>query len=343
MRLKSFTAPTVAEAMAQIRETLGDAAIIVATNDDKDGGVRVTAAIDEETVRRPPPRPVWNDADPADGLDAVYRAMRSHGVPAIIGEALLDRIAGFDTRAPGRALSAALRDMFRFSPLADRRENGEASGKNGRPIIMVGPPGAGKTQTIAKLAARALMEGQSVSLITTDTDRTGGGAALAAFAEAMKLPLLRAETPTELRSALTEAKGADLVLVDTAGRNHLQAADMVSLGRFIVLGGMEPVLALPAGLDPVEAGEIARTFADLGARRMVATRVDMARRLGSLLAAAHAANLAFAEYGDTTRIKDGLTPFDPPALARLLLTDRHGDAETRQQHPRQAHQGARSA
>lgn len=341
MRLKSFTAPTVAEAMAQIRETLGDAAIIVATNDDKDGGVRVTAAIDEETVRKPPPRPVRSDAaDPADGLDAVYRAMRSHGVPAIIGEALLDRIAGFDTRDPGGALSAALRDMFGFASLAGRQER--------RPIVMVGPPGAGKTQTTAKLAARALMEGQSVSLVTTDTDRTGGGGSLAAFAEAMKLPLARADTPTELRSVLTEAKTVDLVVIDTAGRNHLQAADLVSLGRFLVLGGMEPVLILPAGLDPVEAGDIARAFADLGARRLVATRVDMARRLGSLLAAAHAADLGFAEYGDTPRIKDGLVPFDPPALARLLLTDRHNDADARQPLPRQArprqtHQGARSA
>ncbi|MEO3433814.1 GTPase [Inquilinus sp. CAU 1745] len=336
MRLKSFTAPTVAEAMAQIRETLGDAAIIVATNDDRDGGVRVTAAIDEETVRKPPPRPARTDApDPADGLDAIYRAMRSHGVPAIIGEALLDRIAGFDTRDPGRALSAGLRDMFGFSSLANRED--------GRPIVMVGPPGVGKTQTTAKLAARALMAGQSVSLITTDTDRTGGGASLAAFAEAMKLPLARADTPTELRSALAETKAADLVVIDTAGRNHLQAADMVALGRFLVLGGMEPVLALPAGLDPVEAGDIAKAFADLGARRLVATRVDMARRLGSLLAAAHAANLAFAEYGDTPRIKDGIVPFDPPALARLLLTDRHDNADARQPRSRQAHQGARSA
>ena len=68
---------------------------------------------------------------------------------------------------------------------------------------------------------------------------------------------------------------------------------------------------------------------------MVATRVDLARRLGGLLSAAHAGRLAFAEVSITPQIAEGLTAINPIALARLLLPSlARGQAEHALRTPR---------
>jgi flagellar biosynthesis protein FlhF len=82
------------------------------------------------------------------------------------------------------------------------------------------------------------------------------------------------------------------------------------------------VLVLPAGLDPAEAADQARAFAALGARLLVATRLDMARRLGGILAAAEA-GLALTEAGIGPGAADGLLPITPAWLAARLMTGPH--------------------
>jgi len=314
VRLKSFIAPSMADAMAMVREALGDDAVIVGTREEDDG-VRITAAIDEAVARAASVSSALRDPVPDEGtgdvVDTAYETFRRHGLPATLGETLLERVGAMETREPAIAIAGALRQTLGFAPLGDEAFE--------RPIMLVGPPGAGKTQTTAKLAARGLVAGRGVSVLTTDTERTGGVAPLEAFMNALRLDLLSVETPDLLRHGLEAAAGSDHVLVDSAGRNHLDEEDLGDLGDFLIGGPVEPVLVLPAGVDPVEASDIASAFADFGVRRMIATRLDMTRRLGSILAAAWSADLAIAEFGRTPRLKGGLTPADPRALARLLL------------------------
>ena len=78
-----------------------------------------------------------------------------------------------------------------------------------------------------------------------------------------------------------------------------------------------PILVLPAGLDAEEAAETARAFALLGCRHLLPTRLDMARRLGSVLSAA-ATGLALTEAGIGAEAADGLAPITPDWLAARL-------------------------
>src|SRR5580693_4406201 len=95
MRLKSFHGNSLTDAMRQVREALGENAIIVATRDDEGGGVRVTAAIDD-----PPPAAEHSGAGvvampavvPDDGsaaLETIAEALTRHHVPAHLSERLL--------------------------------------------------------------------------------------------------------------------------------------------------------------------------------------------------------------------------------------------------------------
>jgi flagellar biosynthesis protein FlhF len=75
---------------------------------------------------------------------------------------------------------------------------------------------------------------------------------------------------------------------------------------------------LPAGLDSEDAAETARAFHLLGCRHLLPTRLDAARRLGGVLAAAASGDLAFTEAGTGMDIATGLTPLAPGWLAQRL-------------------------
>jgi hypothetical protein len=93
------------------------------------------------------------------------------------------------------------------------------------------------------------------------------------------------------------------------------------------------VMVMPAGIDRVDAIETAHAFAQLKCKRMIVTRVDMTRRLGSLLKAAYESGLAFSDVSVSPEILGqnggGLGTLNPVALARLMLpaTLLHEDAE----------------
>ena len=64
---------------------------------------------------------------------------------------------------------------------------------------------------------------------------------------------------------------------------------------------------------------MARAFASIGAQSILGTRIDMARRLGGLLSAAHHGGLSFCNISTTSRVADGLDALSPQSLAGLLM------------------------
>lgn len=323
MRLKSFHAPTMSEAMRLVREVLGDDAIIVATREEEGVGVRVTAAIEEEEAPSPAgvmPAPAVRfgagglvEAPPPDIADRISDVLIRHGAPAEVNEAILEAVAELDVRDPLTGLAAGLDRVFTFQPLPD--------GRYPRALMLVGPPGAGKTLSIAKLCTRAFRSGRPVGVISTDTVRAGGIDQLSAYTRLLKLRLITAEDPVALADALEVQKGMEQVLVDSAGRNPYDPADMKELRDFLVAADIEPVLVLPAGIDAQEAAEIARAFRQVGVKRLLPTRLDVARRLGSLLAAAYDAEMSFADAAATAKVVDGLAPLTPTILARYMMPE----------------------
>lgn len=301
MRLRTFSAASMSEAMALVRAQLGGDAIIVSTEDGDDGLMRVTAAVEPAELPA-----AGNDPDV---IDALSEALAEHGVAPALVEKILGAALPFETEDPLLALSGAFTSVFRFAPL-DTKE---------RPLLMVGPPGAGKTVSIAKLAARAVMAGKPVRLVTADIVRAGGIEQLEAFARVLKLPLQRAESAARLAPLARQTAPQELLLIDTPGINPYSAGDRRELTLLLEASGGEPVLVLPAGGDSFDSIEMARIFRDLGASRMIVTRLDMVRRLGSVIAAADALNLAFAEAGISADIASGLTTIDPVVLARFIL------------------------
>ncbi len=321
MRLKSFTARTMTEAMKLVRDALGEEAIIIATREENGGkSVRVTAAVesDRASVSGPeddtPSDDNWlyaDDDDTATVVEEITETMLRHAVPEDVLDQVISHVSVMGLEEPRIALLAALENLFTFNPIS--------SVPHAKPLMLVGMPGAGKTLAVAKLAARSSLAGLNVAVITTDSQRAGGVEQLSAFTRLMDIDLKKAATPAELFAAIDSVKHADHVIIDTAGINPFDVEQVKSLARMIGAADVTPVLSLSAGGDSDESGEIARIFATIGAHSLLATRVDVARRLGGLLSAAHQGGLSFAEMSDTARVADGLSALSPARLTQLLL------------------------
>ncbi len=109
--------------------------------------------------------------------------------------------------------------------------------------------------------------------------RAGGVQQLEAFTRILGLELLTADTPQALGHLLLSAHGSE-VIIDTAGASPLSFAEMAGVRALIEQARAEPLPAPAAGADAMEAGDLAAAFAGVGCRRMIATLLHVARRLG---------------------------------------------------------------
>ncbi|MBL8660891.1 MAG: hypothetical protein JNM75_14180 [Rhodospirillales bacterium] len=324
MRLKTYCAGSMAEAMQLVRRDMGRDAIIVATHQEAPGReVQVTAALEADdhddgllagwaTEAAGGDDAVENaraskDAGPGSALQ---RDLGYHGVPAALAERLSRLAVSYATADPVMALAGALDEVFDFSPFGDRPPT--------RPVMLVGPPGAGKTIAAAKLMMRARRAGRPFAAMTADTRRAGGVEQLQAFTEILGAELAAVDNAGALAAAVGTADAGE-VYIDTAGANPYDDEELETLRALVRAGRAEPFLVLPAGGDAMEAADIARAFASVGARRLIATRLDMTRRFGNLLAAATAGRLSFAAVGISPFVADGLAAINPVSLARLIL------------------------
>ncbi len=337
MRLKSFHGPTMTDAMRLVRGALGDDAIIVATREE-DGGVRVTAAIEDATVPRapspadaplaPPPREApgakgprnastsstpRDETDAPDGtdiLETIANALTRHRVPSWLADKLMAAATQFAGDDPLLALGAACDAHFRFQPVTMDRA--------GKPLILIGPPGAGKTLSVAKFATLATLGKRAVTVVSADVERAGGMEQLAAFTRLLKLNLLEIDDAPALRSIL-QMQVTSHVFIDTPGGNPFDPRERDLIGALASAAGGEAIVTLPAGLDPSEAIDLAGEFQTLGGKRLLVTRLDMARRLGGTLRIAAETKLPLANYAASSKVIDAPQPLNPVALARLIL------------------------
>jgi flagellar biosynthesis protein FlhF len=312
MRVKTFTANNTAAAMGMVRDTLGDDAVIVSSYQLDDGLARIVAALEPANEDAPSVEPALPEAGD-DMASFLRQALVSHGVPTLLAARLAKLGNVIETETAVGALSQAFEHQLGFAPL-EPFEDGMP------PLVLIGPPGAGKTITAAKICARAHMSKHPVSPITTDVKRAGGVEQFEAFTRILKLQLQTAPDLDALKALVRDNRDQPARLViDTAGSNPYDDHDMAMLAKIIDAADGEAVLVLPAGGDAGEAADIACIYAHAGATRMIVTRMDVVRRFGGIIAAANASRLPLADVSTSHRVIDGLAPITPGVLARLVM------------------------
>ena len=303
MQLRVIHAADTHQAILRVRETLGENAVILASQRTAEG-VRLTAAVerggdDLADLLAPP--------DDSGARREIAAALAHHQAPGPARDGILSALPESAAGDAGILLAQALASWARFRPLHHPLE---------RPLMLVGPSGAGKTAAAARIVVDALMAGQDVQVLSADADRAGGPAQLQALLRPLGRTPIAVADAGQLAARLAEAGPA--TLIDCAGVNPFRGEELARLADLMRQADVEPVLVLPAGLCAEDSLEMAANFAALGARRMIVTRLDSARRLGGVLAAA-ATGIAFAAAAIGPTIGRGSAALTAAGLSRLLL------------------------
>jgi len=352
MKLRTFLAKDMRDALGQVRAEMGDNAVIVASEKAKGGGIMVRAALDEQdAIERAatPDEPVTElekAIEAPASLEDHFRGdlmKRLRGAPQattqthapfsraellgiLRGHRLPDNLAHDFAKTAEHsglkdmtlALASALDRRMKTMPLDIARQSA---------LLLVGPNGAGKTAVAAKIAAHARLAHRHVLFIATDVEGAGAMARLEAFAGHLALKVEIAETADALTKLVAQCREDNaLAIIDTAGFDPRNPKMRTAFSALAMIDGVETIGVVPATGDAEETLEIVSAIQMLGAQRIIVTQADMARRLGALTAAT-ASGLAVAHVTRSPFVAGGLETPTPISLARALLDGARRNAD----------------
>ena len=238
----------------------------------------------------------------------LVRRLEAHGTVGDLGEALADEIA----------------ELFGTPPTLDVTHAPTV-------ILIVGVNGTGKTTTIGKLAAKLTEHGHSVVVAAADTFRAAAEEQLEIWAQRAGADFVGSERGGDPAAVAfdaieaAQARGRDVVIVDTAGRLHTQANLMEELAkvRRVIAAKLEGaphetllVVDATTGQNGVQQ---ARLFAETaGVTGVVLTKLDGSAKGGVAIPIAYELGLPVKLIGVGEQLDD-LRPFDPHDFARALV------------------------
>ncbi|MEQ6247451.1 signal recognition particle-docking protein FtsY [Sulfitobacter sp. HNIBRBA3233] len=197
-------------------------------------------------------------------------------------------------------------------------------------VLVVGVNGSGKTTTIGKLASQFRAAGKSVVIAAGDTFRAAAVEQLQVWGERAGVPVLTAPEGSDPASlafdAMTkaEADGADLLMIDTAGRLQNRSDLMEELAKIVrVIRKKDPdaphntllVLDATTGQNAINQVKVFQEISDVSG--LVMTKLDGTAKGGVLVALADQFGLPIHAIGVGEQIDD-LQPFDPQDFADAL-------------------------
>ncbi len=227
-------------------------------------------------------------------------------------------LSGTQLDDPQVVVEAAVKVVSDMIPVAPAPPIG---GGGTRVIAMIGPTGVGKTTTLSKLAANLMIRDRvRVGFITIDTYRLGATEQLRTLANVLDVPMRVVMSPGEMRTAVREMSGLEVVFIDTAGRSHRDRLRMNELKTFLDAGAPDEVhLCMSATTHPGHMLSVLDHFGSLTFDRMILTKLDEAVAYGPAIDIILRANRALSYTTTGQNIPDDIELASGERLARLLL------------------------
>ncbi len=193
-------------------------------------------------------------------------------------------------------------------------------------VMMVGLQGAGKTTTTAKIAKRlAERQKKRVLMASLDVKRPAAQEQLAVLGLQVgidTLPIVPGQTPVQIAKRAEQAarlQGYDVVILDTAGRTHIDEALMAEMAEIKAAARPHEILLVADSLTGQDAVNLAKNFDDrVGITGIVLTRVDGDGRGGAALSMRHVTGKPIKLLGTGEKM-DALEDFHPDRIANRIL------------------------
>lgn len=246
-------------------------------------------------------------------LATFYERLVAAGVDAALAQQLLAEVP-----APAKGESrAALAKRVATALAAALAVAGPSSATR---VALVGPPGAGKTASVAKLAARAQLAGKRAGVMDLDGSGLGASNALEGFAAIAEVPYVAALDADAVAHALGRVPANRLTVIDTPGASPRDAAGIARLGDLVRAARAEEIhLVLPATMKTADALAAVRAFAAIGATHLLFTRLDETTSQGSVLAVGVESGLPLSHVGTGRDIPGDLAPASARAVVHSIL------------------------
>jgi len=204
-------------------------------------------------------------------------------------------------------------------------KGGISVGRDGCAVVaLAGPTGVGKTTTLAKLAAQfAVRERHQVAFVTADTYRVAAPDQLRVYADIIGLRMKVVNEPAEMRAAIKELRGYDLVLIDTAGSSPFNCGQLDELQRMMEAAEPSEILLAAAANTPLDdLRHIWENFGRIGPTSLVFTKIDETRRFGAMYSVAMETGLPLSYLSVGQNVPDDIVLAEPAMVANLVLEGR---------------------
>lgn len=189
-------------------------------------------------------------------------------------------------------------------------------------MALVGPTGVGKTTTLAKLASLAVLKKNlRVGLVNLDTYKIAAFDQLQTYAKILNIPFRSAGSFDELRAAIADFRGLDLVLIDTTGRSprdETTLKEMAELVRALEIP-VQIHLCVASPTRDLELYDIANRFSVFKPTGLAVTKLDESSLFGAVFNVANRAKLPLTYFTTGQRVPEDLEDASRERVASLIM------------------------
>lgn len=360
MKIKKYVGSTNYEAMMKLKTELGGDAIILSTKELKPKGfmrffkpsqVEITAAYEEKDVKKNQQSFQENyklsqlSNEIRDLKDAITKMdkknekisnqhlsnfrlqMLKSGVDEKIADEIVyginaelkNIVSENETFIRNKIISALTEEIGEISPI-------NISGK-GNVVLFFGSTGVGKTTTLAKLAAKLVLdEHYDIGIITSDTYRIAAVEQLRTYSDILKLPLIVAYDAEEVSRALETFKEKDIIFIDTAGRSYKDEEQADELEKIMkTLPYKESYLVLNASFSPKSLEAMLNRYHFLKDYKLLITKLDEAEGLGNIINLCRISGKPLSYFTDGQNVPDDIMLASSEVVLDYILEERENE------------------
>ena len=190
-------------------------------------------------------------------------------------------------------------------------------------LLFVGPTGAGKTTTLAKLAGRLkFKENLDVGLINTDTYRVGAMEHIRIYSEIMDIPVAMAYSAEELKEALVKMSNKDVILIDTAGKNSRDEDYQRELREYIEVSQADEIYLVISVVTGTKAcRETIKHYSFIKDYKLIITKLDETGVWGNVLNIADFSKKGISYITNGQNVPDDIRDVDTYRLVTGIVGD----------------------